>query len=92
MQLQAARAKLTDSRERPSGDLKITTTPGVGINWLIPRLGEFTGLPPPAIEQKRIEKPAGGLTPPLAVRAPPTAGLAPPSTAELQPAIPSAQN
>ena len=27
MQLQAARAKLTDSRERPSGDLKITTTP-----------------------------------------------------------------
>ena len=28
MQLQAARAKLTDSRERPSGDLKITTTPG----------------------------------------------------------------
>ncbi len=35
MQLQAARAKLTDSRERPSGDLKVTTTPGVGINWLI---------------------------------------------------------
>ena len=46
MQLQAARAKLTDSRERPSGDLKITTTPGVAINWLIPRLGEFTTLYP----------------------------------------------
>src|SRR5215470_1597849 len=46
MQLQAARAKLTDSRERPSGDLKVTTTPGVGINWLIPRLGEFTALYP----------------------------------------------
>ena len=46
MQLQAARAKLTDSRERPSGDLKMTTTPGVGINWLIPRLGEFTALYP----------------------------------------------
>ncbi len=46
MQLQAARAKLTDSRERPSGDLKVTTTPGLGINWLIPRLGEFTGLYP----------------------------------------------
>lgn len=45
MQLQR-RAKLTDSRERPSGDLKITTTPGVGINWLIPRLGEFTALYP----------------------------------------------
>ncbi len=46
MQLQAARAKLADSRERPSGDLKVTTTPGVGINWLIPRLGEFTSLYP----------------------------------------------
>jgi DNA-binding transcriptional LysR family regulator len=42
MQLQAARAKLTDSRERPSGDLKITTPPALGINWLIPRLDEFT--------------------------------------------------
>ena len=46
MQLQAARAKLTDSRERPSGDLKISTTPGLGINWLTPRLGEFTALYP----------------------------------------------
>jgi DNA-binding transcriptional LysR family regulator len=46
LKLQAARAKLTDSRERPSGDLKVTTTPGLGINWLIPRLGEFTGLYP----------------------------------------------
>jgi len=42
MQLQAARAKLTDSRERPSGDLKITTPPALGINWLIPR---FTSSP-----------------------------------------------
>ncbi|GAB1717084.1 MAG: transcriptional regulator, LysR family [Nitrobacter sp.] len=46
MQLQAARAKLTDSRERPSGDLKVTTTPAIGINWLIPRLNEFTALYP----------------------------------------------
>src|SRR5271169_2483185 len=46
MQLQAARAKLTDSRERPSGDLKITTPPALGINWLIPRLQEFTALYP----------------------------------------------
>ncbi len=46
MQLQAARAKLTDSRERPSGDLKITTPPALGINWLIPRLHEFTALYP----------------------------------------------
>src|SRR6201982_1000462 len=46
MQLQAARAKLTDSRERPSGDLKITTPPALGINWLIPRLDEFVALYP----------------------------------------------
>src|SRR5450631_2758925 len=46
MQLQAARAKLTDSRERPSGDLKIQTPPALGINWLIPRLDEFTALYP----------------------------------------------
>jgi DNA-binding transcriptional LysR family regulator len=46
MQLQAARAKLTDSRERPSGELKVTTSPGLGINWLIPRLNEFTNLYP----------------------------------------------
>lgn len=46
MQLQAARAKLTDSRERPSGELKVTTTAGLGIHWLIPRLGEFTSLYP----------------------------------------------
>lgn len=46
MQLQAARAKLTDSRERPSGDLKVSTTPGLGINWLTPRLAEFTELYP----------------------------------------------
>lgn len=46
MQLQAARAKLTDSRERPSGELKVTTSPGLGINWLIPRLSEFTNLYP----------------------------------------------
>jgi DNA-binding transcriptional LysR family regulator len=46
MQLQAARAKLTDSRERPSGHLKVTTPPALGINWLIPRLHEFTALYP----------------------------------------------
>src|ERR1043165_3102814 len=46
MKLQAARAKLTDSRERPSGDLKITTPPALGINWLVPRLDEFTALFP----------------------------------------------
>jgi DNA-binding transcriptional LysR family regulator len=46
MKLEAARAKLTDSRERPNGILKVTTTPGIGVNWLTPRLGEFIELYP----------------------------------------------
>src|SRR5881227_2705733 len=46
MKLEAARTKLTDSRERPNGDLKVTTTPGIGVHWLTPRLGEFVELYP----------------------------------------------
>ena len=46
MKLEAAHAKLTDSRERPNGDLKITTTVGIGVHWLTPRLGEFGELYP----------------------------------------------
>jgi DNA-binding transcriptional LysR family regulator len=46
MKLESARAKLTDSRERPNGDLKVTTTSGIGVNWLTPRLGEFIDLYP----------------------------------------------
>ncbi|HET7679401.1 MAG TPA: LysR family transcriptional regulator [Xanthobacteraceae bacterium] len=46
MKLEAARAKLTDSKERPNGDLKVTTTAGIGLNWLTPRLGEFLELYP----------------------------------------------
>jgi DNA-binding transcriptional LysR family regulator len=46
MKLEAARAKLTDSREKPHGELKVTTTPGIGIHWLTPRLGEFLDLYP----------------------------------------------
>jgi DNA-binding transcriptional LysR family regulator len=46
MKLEAARAKLTDSREKPHGELKVTTTPGIGIHWLTPRLGEFVDLFP----------------------------------------------
>ncbi len=46
MKLEAARAKLTDSREKPHGELKVTTTPGIGIHWLTPRLGEFMDLFP----------------------------------------------
>jgi DNA-binding transcriptional LysR family regulator len=46
MKLEAARAKLTDTRERPNGELKVTTTPGLGVHWLTPRLGEFIDLYP----------------------------------------------
>ena len=46
MKLEAARAKLTDTRERPNGELKVTTTPGIGVHWLTPRLGEFIDLYP----------------------------------------------
>src|SRR5437763_665202 len=46
MKLEAARTKLTDSREKPNGELKVTTTVGLGVNWLTPRLGEFLDLYP----------------------------------------------
>ena len=46
MKLEAARTKLTDSRERPNGELKVQTTPGIGVHWLTPRLGEFLDLYP----------------------------------------------
>lgn len=46
MKLEAARTKLTDSREKPNGDLKVSTTVGIGVNWLTPRLGEFLDLYP----------------------------------------------
>ena len=46
MKLEAARSKLSDSREKPNGELKVTTTPGLGIHWLTPRLGEFLEMYP----------------------------------------------
>ncbi len=39
--LEQTRAKLTDSREKPNGELKITANVGLGAHWLTPRLGEF---------------------------------------------------
>lgn len=44
--LETARARLLDSREKPNGELKITTTLGIGTSWLAPRLGEFLELYP----------------------------------------------
>lgn len=39
--LDATRSRLTDSRERPKGELRITTNLGFGTGWLTPHLKEF---------------------------------------------------
>jgi DNA-binding transcriptional LysR family regulator len=46
MKLEAVRAKLSDNRSKPNGELRVNTSPGLGINWLTPRLGEFLDLYP----------------------------------------------
>ena len=46
MKLASAEILLSDSRGKPSGDLKITTTVALGTIWLTPRLGEFMSLYP----------------------------------------------
>ena len=44
--LDAVQLRLSDNREKPHGELRITTTLGIGTNWLTPRLGEFLELYP----------------------------------------------
>jgi DNA-binding transcriptional LysR family regulator len=44
--LESVRMRLADSRERPHGELRVTTTVGIGSHWLTPRLGEFLELYP----------------------------------------------
>jgi DNA-binding transcriptional LysR family regulator len=39
--LEQTRAKLSDSREKPNGELRVTANVGLGTHWLTPRLGEF---------------------------------------------------
>jgi DNA-binding transcriptional LysR family regulator len=46
VKLAAAKTRLTDSREKPTGDLRITTTVGLGNIWLTPRMAEFVELYP----------------------------------------------
>lgn len=41
LRLENARMRLADSRERPRGEIKITTSIDIGTNWLAPILGEF---------------------------------------------------
>jgi DNA-binding transcriptional LysR family regulator len=44
--LESTKLLLTDSRERPHGVLKVTTSVGMGGGWLAPLLGEFLDLYP----------------------------------------------
>ena len=44
--LERTRAQLSETREHPSGDLKVTATRGLGGHWLTPRLAEFLDLYP----------------------------------------------
>ena len=46
LKLESAMGQLTDSREQPSGELRVTTTVGLGTYWLTPRIGEFLDLYP----------------------------------------------
>ena len=46
LKLDAVRSRLVDSREKPHGELRVTTTLGLGAMWLAPRVGEFIELYP----------------------------------------------
>ena len=46
MKLEATRSELSDSREKPNGELKVTTAVGFGSFWLASRIGEFLELYP----------------------------------------------
>jgi DNA-binding transcriptional LysR family regulator len=42
VRLENARIRLADSKDHPSGNLKVTTTAGLGAGWLTDRIPEFT--------------------------------------------------
>ena len=46
LKLDVVKTRLSDSREKPNGELRISTTFGLGTLWLTPRLGEFLELYP----------------------------------------------
>jgi DNA-binding transcriptional LysR family regulator len=46
LKLDVVKTRLTDSREKPNGELRITTNYALGTAWLAPRLGEFLELYP----------------------------------------------
>ncbi|MHC5307843.1 LysR family transcriptional regulator [Bartonella sp. LJL80] len=46
MKLENVRSKLSESREKPTGHLRVTTTFGMGSGWLVERMPEFLNLYP----------------------------------------------
>lgn len=46
LQIEQARTDLIDSKNRPTGELRVTTTIGLGSNWLVPNLDGFFDLYP----------------------------------------------
>jgi DNA-binding transcriptional LysR family regulator len=46
VKLEATRAKLVDSKGKPSGDLRVSTTVGLGSSWLAWRVNQFLDLYP----------------------------------------------
>jgi DNA-binding transcriptional LysR family regulator len=46
VRVQSVRSRLTESAEKPTGTLRITTTVGLGSTWLTQRLHEFVDLYP----------------------------------------------
>lgn len=46
MKLESVRSRLSDSKDKPSGALKVTTTVGLGSTWLTSRLSSFIDLYP----------------------------------------------
>lgn len=46
MRLETTRARLDETSERPSGELKVTSTVGIGSMWLAQRIAEFLDLYP----------------------------------------------
>ena len=46
VKLETVRSRLTESSEKPTGTLRITTTVGLGSTWLTQRLHEFVDLYP----------------------------------------------
>ncbi|WP_417676728.1 LysR family transcriptional regulator [Roseibium sp.] len=46
MKLESVQSRLSDSKDKPSGILKVTTTVGLGSTWLTSRINDFINLYP----------------------------------------------